>query len=156
MQAVLAYYGIDIPEAVLAKELGSDPKNGTDHQKMVDFANAKGLKATWKTGTTFSELIERVEKGHPVIVAAQAWLDPTKPKKWPEIWDAGHYMTLIGADTRNFYFVDPSLPGRRGLIPCEEFVQRWHDLDWKNNKVFYLALFFEGKPNPLPVFGRID
>lgn len=156
MQAVLAYYGMEYGEDVLAKEMGSDPKNGTDHDRMVEFAKAKGLKAFVKSPVTFAEIVDSIEKGQPVIIELQAWLEPHVPKKWAEIWDAGHYMTVIGLDKDNLYFVDPSFQGRRGFIPCEEFVTRWHDLDWKNNKLWYAAIFFEGKPNPLPVFGKVD
>jgi predicted double-glycine peptidase len=150
MQGVLAYYGFSFTEDFLAKELGSTPKDGTDHVKMVEYAVKLGLQAEVKSNLTLKEVQSRIEKGDAVIAEAQAWQDD-KPsaKPYPETWNSGHYMIVIGVDEKNVYFVDPSAGLKRGYIPVEEFMPRWHDTDMKNQKLYQTAILFKGTPKPV-------
>ena len=150
MQGVLAYYGLRFTEEALVKDLGSTPKDGTDHVVMAAYGTKLGLHGVVRSNVPLREVQERVESGDAVIVEAQAWQDE-KPtlKPYPEVWNSGHYMIVIGVDEKNVYFVDPSAGLKRGYIPIEEFMTRWHDLDLKQQKLHQTAIFFHGKPKPI-------
>jgi len=149
MQSVLGYYGHDYTEAALIKELGTDAAKGTDHHRMTELATKLGLRAELRTGLQPSDLAAAINRGQPAIVEAQAWLDAAQQgKPWADLWDSGHYMVVIGIDDKNVYFADPSAGRKHGFIPLEEFVQRWHDLDWNNKKLTHTAILFDGEPRP--------
>ncbi len=59
--------------------------------------------------------------------AGQRFLAPNS--SWDDIWDAGHYMVVIGLDDRNVYLEDPFLPGSRLAMTREDFVASWHDYE---------------------------
>jgi hypothetical protein len=69
-----------------------------------------------------------------IDVIVQAWNGyeqdgiwvPVAPDRWEDVWNAGHYLVVIGVDSRNLYFEDPALLGTRGVIPVHEFPDRWH------------------------------
>jgi predicted double-glycine peptidase len=156
MQGVFMYYGLEHSEESLAKEMGSTPALGTAHEKMAEAAVKRGIDAVVKSNLTLKDLADQIELNQPVIVEAQAWPDPERPTKpYPETWDHGHYMILIGIDAHTLYFVDPSLPGRRGFIPAEEFLTRWHDLATGGVKLHHTAILFRGTPKPLPAWKKI-
>jgi predicted double-glycine peptidase len=92
-----------------------------------------------------------------VIIAAQAWRDDAeKDKPWKDIWDSGHYMVVIGLDKKNVYFEDPSILQSRGFMPREEFLERWHDVDY-NVPCNHLGIFVHGDgPKPFPPVVHVD
>lgn len=174
MVSLLAYYGFESDEKVLMKELGSTEKDGTDHHKMAAHAEKLGIRARVVPNLTLKDLADSIAKDQPVIVEAQAWYTPPPPPRtdppgttpppppppvgppnWPETWDQGHYMVVIGLDADHVFFVDPSLPSQRGYIPVKEFLDRWHDVDWANQKMHHTALLFDGTPKPLSPWGPI-
>ena len=54
LQILMAYYGIDISEGDLMKELRCDSK-GTSVQNMISVAKAKGFEVIWKCGFSLEE-----------------------------------------------------------------------------------------------------
>ena len=86
---------------------------------------------------------------------AQAWQDdPSKP--YPEEWDAGRYMVVIGLSQDQVYFMDPSVLGGFGYIPAMEFLGRWHDISAKGEKLHHTALYFQGEPAPLAAWQYVE
>jgi predicted double-glycine peptidase len=150
MQSVLAYYGHVYAEEFLIKELGSTEKEGTDHLRMAAFANQLGIKAHIKSNVTLSELKATLDRDQIAIVECQAH-EERPGKDYATMWDAGHYMVAIGIDENHIYFMDPSLGGYRGYLTHAEFLVRWHDLNYKNEKLYQTVLFFDAKPNPQPL-----
>jgi len=150
MQSVFSYYGQSFTEAYLAKELGSTPKDGTDHHKMADYAKKLGIKAEVKHNLRIADLAPYLEREQAIIIEAQAHGDRVG-MDYTNIWDSGHYMVVIGLDEKNIYFMDPSASGNRGFLPIGEFMTRWHDLGHKNEKLYYTAIFFDAKPSPVPL-----
>ena len=156
LQAVLAYYGKEYSEPELMKMLHTTPKDGTNPKDIVRVARKLGFDAELRENLTIADIEKPVKKGKPVIVAIQAWREGAELNKpWSEVWDSGHYVSIIGSDEKNLYFEDPSLLGSRGFIPRKEFVDRWHDVDDK--KYFQSAIFIEGKkPTPPPTYLHIE
>jgi predicted double-glycine peptidase len=149
LQAVLAYWGTSEREDRLAARLGSTPEAGTRPDAILRVAGEFGLSAELREGLELSDLERAVAGGTTVIVDLQAWRDRAG-LPWIETWDDGHYMVLLGMDPDALYFEDPSLLGVRGVIPRQEFVDRWHDyegappLDPGDRKYVHMAIFLKG------------
>lgn len=142
--AVLSYWDLyDGLEDRLAKELGTDPDDGTDPEEIVRVARMLGLGCEMKTDCSMDDLRESLDRECPVIVNFQAWSD-YDDSDWSSRWDDGHYAVLIGMDDENLYMRDPSLYNRIGSIEKSEFEDRWHDVSGKGVKYNRMAIFFEG------------
>jgi len=132
LMSILAYYGLP-PEdyGVLKRELGTNKKNGTDYRRMVSYAAAQRLHAEALAPMTLEALDACLDGGRPVICSIQAYAEKGSPEQRAAVYeqrnDNGHYVVAIGRDARNYYFMDPSLTGRRGYLTREEFLKRWHD-----------------------------
>jgi predicted double-glycine peptidase len=126
--SICAYYGVG-PRTIdeFKKELKSNPESGTNYREMVRFARSLGLDARDSVGWTALQLEATVAKGHPVMVAIQAYADDPHVYQDPHENDDGHYVVVIGFDGENYYVEDPSLERSRGFLPKAEFLRRWHD-----------------------------
>jgi predicted double-glycine peptidase len=125
LQSVIGYYGENVREGQLAKELRSNSKQGTNYQRMVAYAKQHGYDVAVKTDTSIDELKKMLDAGKPVIVLLQAW--PEREVDYPNDWDDGHYVVAIGHDADNIYFMDPCTLGNYAYVPTAEFLTRWHD-----------------------------
>jgi L-aminopeptidase/D-esterase-like protein/predicted double-glycine peptidase len=128
LQSIMRYYGEEIREDNLSKELGTTPEDGTECERIAQLAKDKGYQVDMKTGADIGDLKRSIDKGIPAIVAIQAWNDDPKTD-YSNDWEDGHYAVAIGYDRKNIYFMDPSTLGNYTYIPCDEFVKRWHDED---------------------------
>lgn len=136
LQAVLNYWGIDQREDELMDLLNTTPEAGTHPENITAVAASFGLKSALEENLSIDELKKSVNSKVPVIIAAQAWNGEyvnngtwvsVTPNNWDDIWEDGHYMVVIGIDSRNVYLEDPAQLGTRGVIPIEDFINRWHD-----------------------------
>ncbi|MDD1702186.1 MAG: C39 family peptidase [Methanoregula sp.] len=163
-QAVFNYWGVDVREGTLMQELNTTGDAGTAPDSIVNVARAHGLTAYRAENLTIDDLARAVDAKIPVIVDCQAWRDPNEVNEsWESLWEDGHYMIVIGVDSANVYFEDPSLQGTRGYIPRDEFESRWHDYPGespygKNSTAFYhLGIFINGTvPASYPPFTHVD
>jgi predicted double-glycine peptidase len=132
LQAVLSYYGIDKREKALMDMLKTTEEVGTSPDNIARVAKELGLQADPRENVTYEDLIKAYREGIPVICAIQAWTDvPAEKRSWTSDWEDGHYVIIIGADDQFVYVEDPSLLGSRGIIPKQEFLDRWHDYTGK-------------------------
>lgn len=144
LQAVLAYYGIEAREDVLARELGADPNAGVNPPAIIRVARARGLTAELQQGMTVDEIAGIIRTGSPVLVALQAWSD--KPRStYRDDWDDGHYAIIIAVEQDTIVFEDPSVLGSRSVLSRREFEDRWHDTDGTHMYV-RMGIIFGGKP----------
>jgi hypothetical protein len=152
LQAVLAYYGIEAREDVLARELGATPEDGAPPEAIVRVAIARGLRAAKRERMTVDDLAAEIARGHPVIVELQAWSDAPRAS-WADAWDDGHYAVLIAVDGDQLVFEDPSVLGSRAVLSRRELEERWHDIDagYRNVRT---GIVFGGKP-PAPPPARV-
>lgn len=146
LQAVLAYYGREVREDRLMRELGSDAEQGTSPGAIVRVARSYGLLADLRQSMQIEDLQQLVRDGFPTIVCAQAWREGSQ--SWSEDWDDGHYLVVIGVDEERVYFEDPSLLGSRGQILRAEFLSRWHDVEGDGTRYLQTGIVLRGQPRP--------
>lgn len=145
LQTMFAFYGDNIREDGLLKELGTT-KDGTKVRSLMKAAKSHGYKV--KAGSLgFETLKETVNKGLPVIVLVQAWADKMMTlEDWQKDWDDGHYVIVIGVEDDIVVFEDPSSI-RRTWMSKDEFLARWHDVDSDSDEKFQnFAMIIYGKP----------
>jgi predicted double-glycine peptidase len=138
------YAGVD--ESELYGPLDTTQAQGTEPEPMVELLRRSGLEAEYRNGLVHVEDLERaVDAREPPIVDLQAWSDRTDP--WPETWDAGHYVVMVGYDAERLYFADPSRATPKGyaFLLRSELEPRWHDLaGLANRRVERMAIFVRG------------
>lgn len=127
LQSILAYYGEDVREDTLAKELRADKRDGTRHKQIEKFAKKRGYEVEVALGCSSKALKDFLDAGKPTLVLIQAW--PSKAADFSDDWKDGHYVVAVGYDQERFYFMDPSTVGQYTYIPFVEFEKRWHDVD---------------------------
>lgn len=145
LQIVMAYYGIEIAENDLIKELGTD-HNGTAVDKMVAVARKYGFDVVAKCGLTPSNIKEFIEKEIPVIVLLQAWANRYMTlDDWRNDYRDGHYAIVVGYTDHIIVFQDPS-SFRKVWLKEREFLARWHDMDPRTgNKLEHFGMVLLGR-----------
>ena len=136
-----------VDEADLYLPLETTHARGTEPQPIAAFlGGVAGLGAEYRYGdVTVADLERAVDRREPPIVDLQAWQDHDWP--WPDVWDAGHYVVLVGYDAEHLFFMDPSTmtPGAYAYLSRAELEARWHDLTGDHNERAYrMALFVRG------------
>lgn len=90
---------------------------------------------------TVQQLETHIEGGRPVILLIQAWAD--LPVDYKNDFDDGHYVVLIGSDSKYFYFEDPWIIGSLAYISKINFLDRWHaSIDVASRKYFNTGIVF--------------
>lgn len=143
LQSVLGYYGDEIREGSLAKQLKSNSKIGTRYVEMERFAKQKGYAVEPKREMELASLQRYIDAGTPVICLIQAWAG--KKVDYKTDWEDGHYVVAVGYDEKNMYFMDPSTLGNYTFIPIGEFLDRWHDRDGKTRLNHFGMTVSKGK-----------
>jgi hypothetical protein len=143
------YAGVDETDLYLPLET-TDAK-GTEPQPIASFLIAAGgLAAEYRHGdVTVDDLERAVDLRQPPIVDLQAWRDYDKP--WRDVWDAGHYVVMVGYDDECLFFMDPGTmtPGPYAYLPRRELDERWHDLSGdRNERVERMTIFARGSTEP--------
>lgn len=137
----------DADESDLFEPLKTTEAGGTEPEPITAYLrDVVGLEATYANGdVTLAQLERAIDAGEPPLVDLQAWRDQHKP--WKEIWDAGHYVVLVGYDAENLFFMDPSVlsPGAYAYLPRAELDERWHDLAGPEDlRVWRMTVFVRG------------
>jgi predicted double-glycine peptidase len=145
LQMVMEYYGVEMREDILIKELRTDA-NGTSVDRMISVAEKSGFKVSSATGVSLEQLKRFIDEEYPVIVLVQAWAERYMTlEDWKTDYDDGHYAIVIGYNGSIIIFEDPSSI-RRTWLTEEEFLVRWHDLDPRTKrKLDHFAMVLMGK-----------
>ncbi|MFH0963162.1 MAG: cysteine peptidase family C39 domain-containing protein [Planctomycetota bacterium] len=135
LQTVLAYYGLEVREDELMKELGTG-EDGTPVENAIAVAKAKGFRVEAGEHWTILDVKRHVDEGDPVIVLLQAWAERFMTvRDWRTDYEDGHYAIVIGHAKGVLLFEDPA-SFRRTWLREYEFLSRWHDKDPKSDRKF--------------------
>ena len=144
VQTILTYYGIDMQESKIMEAMGTDPDEGTNYKKIVEFFNSKGLKVDVRKGMTLGILKKVIQLGLPVMMPIQAYRDDPKTK-YKEDWDDGHYVVAIGFTDTSVIFCDPSSV-EDTFLTFSELEDRWHDeAPGSKEKLDHFGMIIYGK-----------
>lgn len=140
-----------IDETALHAALETTEARGTEPEPIARFLReAAGLEAVYRHGdVTLEQLVCAVDARHPPLVDLQAWNETPRPYR--EVWDAGHYVVMIGYDDEHLFFMDPSVltPGEYAFLPRAELEERWHDLSGEEDvRLERMAIFVRGDAEP--------
>ncbi|CAN5203026.1 hypothetical protein BH10CYA1_BH10CYA1_49270 [soil metagenome] len=155
LQAILAYFGQDVREDVLAKMLHANHKIGTRYKNIAHYAEAHGLSVHVQKEMSLAQLKDSIQSGHPVLCLIQAWAE--KKIDYKRDWNDGHYVIAVGFDDHRLLFMDPSTSGHYAYIPVQEFEQRWHDVDGTEKlNHFGMSFWKEGASFDPDKFERLE
>lgn len=143
MQAVLAYYGVDLNSEQLRDAMRTDLKKGTPISAFEKAAKKFGLKIKIEENMTINQLKKYIDEKRPIIVAMQAW-PKKRDKNMENCWDEGHYAVVTGYGKNKLYFEDPACVIKT-YLPISEFKKLWHDMSYDKRKFYYLGMTFYGK-----------
>jgi len=146
LQLVLTYYGMDVREDELMKQLGTG-KDGTPAKNMIAVAREKWGRVFAEVGVSLETLKEYVDRHIPVIVLVQAWADKYMTlADWREDTHDGHYAIAIGHQDGILVFEDP-WSYRRTWLTDEEFLARWHHVEPRTGeRLEHFAMVLLGNP----------
>jgi predicted double-glycine peptidase len=156
LQLVMAYYGVDVREDELIKELEVD-RYGVPIKNMISAAVKRGFQVLAKSGFSLEAVKQYVDENHPVIVLVQAWAERYMTiDDWREDNDDGHYTIVVGYHGYAIVFEDPA-SFRKTWMTEEEFVARWHDIDPRTQeKLDQFAMVLLGKQPAKKVIEHMD
>jgi predicted double-glycine peptidase len=156
LQIVMAYYGIDVREDELIKELECD-RYGVPVNNLIAAAEENGFQVVAQCGTSLETVKQYVDENQPVIVLVQAWAERYMAlEDWKEDNDDGHYVIVIGHHGYIIVFEDPA-SFRRTWMTEEEFIARWHDVDPRTQeKLDHFAMVLLGKSPAKKVLEHMD
>jgi ABC-type bacteriocin/lantibiotic exporter with double-glycine peptidase domain len=83
-----------------------------------------GVKVALQAGDE-NDIKQAIDQGTPPVVFVRTSQLTTY---WQE--DAQHAVVVIGYDERHFYVNDPAFPDAPKLVPIDEFVLAWLELDY--------------------------
>jgi predicted double-glycine peptidase len=136
-----------VEEEALYASLSTTDARGTEPEPMVALLNRGGVDARYRHGdVTIGDLERAVDAQEPPIVDLQAWREHDAP--WREIWDAGHYVMMVGYDRERLFFADPSnlTPEGYAFLLRDELDERWHDLSGeRDERLVRMTIFARGK-----------
>lgn len=130
LKMVLEFYGIELGQRVIAKEVLDSRTGITSNSDLLYFIESKGLKGYPFEGE-LSLLKELVKEGIPVIVLQ---------KPITKI-DKGHYRIVIGFDNkRKLIIFQDSIVGERRFLNEDSFDKLWVLGNDKNRKRWSMAV----------------
>lgn len=142
LMAILGYWDLyEGNEKLLGKILGTNYKDGTSPESIAMVARRFGLKSKIQRNCTLEQIQESIDRKEPIIANFQAWSESEHPDYRHSEID-GHYAVVIGMDSKNIYFRDPSIYNKVGFLSKSDFMKRWHD--GKKPQHERVAIFFSG------------
>jgi len=130
LQSIILYYGkyAKYQDLLLSLETNEE---GTPPDRLKDALAQHGIKYI-PLHSCLDELRSALDKGHPSLVLIQG--DRKMYTKYEDEWDYGHWVVVIGYTKRSIILADPGI-GKVLLLTNNEFIKRWHDVDYVNYAV---------------------
>ena len=147
LRMILAYFGHDVSEDQIIKNLGGIKKYGVRTISLREYASNLGFKTTCfsfnkklSKGRAIikkpkkTDILKFIKKGVPVIVAVKASILHDK-----ETSQLGHFIVITAFESGVFCFNDPR-DGKEHKITEDEFLFAWHN-NILNSSAYLLAVY---------------
>jgi len=119
---VLAYFGVEISERLIARACNASPASGTTGTDLVKGAQRLGLKAQIIDRASFATIGKWLRRGVPVIVD---WMSTVASRPTRTSMACGHYSVVYGLNQKDILLQDPAVGPRR--ISRNKFLTVWFD-----------------------------
>jgi ABC-type bacteriocin/lantibiotic exporter with double-glycine peptidase domain len=123
LKIVAKYFGIELPEAQLARICRTSSISGTTGINLVTTARKLGLAARIVDGANFKMIEAWLRKGVPVIVD---WMSTGHREAGASRVARGHYSVVCGLTSKEIILEDPAI-GRKRRLPRNAFMSVWYD-----------------------------
>jgi predicted double-glycine peptidase len=117
LKAVLAHYGVQIPEIHAIQAVGAKPKRGAECNQIAEAARKLGFDSFEYSFDSIDQAKILLDQDIPIICDIQSFNFPGK----------GHYVVLVAADENTVQLMDPNTPGNIRTISRQEMEDRWWD-----------------------------
>lgn len=117
LKAVMAGYGLDIPEEQVAQAIGTSPGRGAECDEIVLGAHSFGLDAFEHGFASLEQAKFILDQDIPIICDIQSFNHPGK----------GHYVVMTAIDDAGVHLMDPNTPGNIRILIAQEMEERWWD-----------------------------
>lgn len=141
LQAVLAYYGIEIREEILIKMAKTKPKEGTSIENICKTLEKFHLQFDSRS-MTIEEIKHYIDQKIPVIILLQAWSN--RICSYINNYHNGHWVVAIGYNQRKIFFEDP-YSFHRTFLYQTELAERWHGREGRE-KISHYGIAVFGPP----------
>lgn len=129
LKAVLAHWGMRVPELVAIEAVGAQKGRGAETDQIADAARKFGFAAFEYSFESIDQAKVLLDQDIPIICDIQSFNNPGK----------GHYVVMVSADEQRVQLMDPNTPGNWRVISRAEMTARWwdrtmappHDMMWK-------------------------
>lgn len=115
LQMLLEFFGVYKSQKELAKKLKTTAKDGTGHERIIDFVAKHGFFCYASDNSTLEEIKGFIKRGYPVLVN---FIEPSD--------EEGHYALIVGINKNEIILNDP-WNGRGFKISKADFKKRWRD-----------------------------
>lgn len=140
LQAILTYYGIETSEELLMKYAKTNKKVGTSINGILQVLKKYNLQFDSRI-MTLKNLKDYIKKKIPVMILLQAW--NSKPIKYANDYQDGHWVVAIGYNNKQIFFEDP-YTFERTFLKNDELKDRWHAKE-NNEKIINHGIAVYGK-----------
>lgn len=146
LASCLYYWGVWTGrETELYSMLGTTCE-GTTAGGIMMAASGYGLEVKYRSRLVIDELREYLAQGYTCILNIQAWGDYDSETDFTQVWDDGHYVVLANITDSDVVMMDPSIPGRYGILSIESFTARWHDYSDEGDYLeYHTAILLKGE-----------
>jgi ABC-type bacteriocin/lantibiotic exporter with double-glycine peptidase domain len=123
LKIVAQYFGMELPEAELARICRTSSVSGTTGINLVTAARKLGFAARIVDGASFKTIAAWLCRGVPVIVD---WMSTGHSEAGASRVARGHYSVVCGLTSKEIILEDPAI-GRKRRLPRNAFMSVWYD-----------------------------
>ncbi|MGA1713289.1 MAG: cysteine peptidase family C39 domain-containing protein [bacterium] len=113
VQMILSASGVDEKESDLIRDMGANPKRGTNPGKMVSFLRERGFSCESNENSTLKDISSALEDSHVVILY------------FLKDWSVDHYALVKSMNEDKIVLFDPWY-GRNHDYGLDHFEKIWH------------------------------
>ena len=127
LRGALSAFGIGAQEDDLAALAETSANGGTSIEDLAVAARQYGCECEIAYNMTVDQLASHLKNGVVVVTCVQAWKHEVDGDY--SDYEASHWVVPCAVTDKSVLVMDPTLEASKGLIPIDEFEERWHGID---------------------------